>query len=253
MAATYYKKPALRVVFLASIFLVLAAFAAATSENDELEAAAAKIQLKLGSAFRAPYIVPPNGGIAWEKLKRLESRLNIDFTFAEMPAARAIALADHGVLDGDFLRVEAVGLTHPNLIRVPHVFAVHDIAVFSWRPELQVNSFEELETFEDYVIATKIGRKFLESKTQNLKNHLLVTELDQLFKLLEARRSDFVLLDRMSAYTALGDRLGKTIFEVSPKPLISLKLYLYLNKKHAALVPEIMQAVQQIEAANRPH
>jgi len=226
------------------VIAALAAFAASASEKAGPATDTPKIQLRIGSAFREPFIIQPDSGIAWGKLKQLEPSLNVEFIFVEMPAARSLVLTDHGVLDGDFLRIESIGVTYPNLVQVPYVFTVLELAAYSWRPELVINSFADLGEHAEYVVATQIGRKFLENKIRSFKNRLFVENLDQLFNLLEMKRSDIVVLDRLSAREVIGDKLGKTIFEVSSKPLAKLDLYLFLNKKHADLVPAIMKALQ---------
>jgi len=210
-----------------------------------------KIQLVLSSAFRAPFIELPEGGTVWPKLKQLEPTLGIEFVFVDVPAARVLVAANSGTIDGDILRVETITETHPDLVRVPFELAVVELTAFSWKPGLDINSFEQMAEMDHIVVSTQIGRKFTQKKIENYKNRLFVEKASQLFELLEQRRSDIVLLDRSTAHVIIGNRLDKTIFEVCGEPLARRKLYMFLHKKHAALVPEIYDALlaQQVAQA----
>jgi len=204
-------------------------------------------RLNISSTFGAPYIMPPTGGEAWQKLKKIEAALGVEFYFSKAPAARSLAMARNSILDGGLWSVEAQGPEYAHMIRLPYVFATMEVSVFSWWPNMKIEKFDDLHDYYGFVASTQIGRRFLEKKIDEFENRLLVESVDQLFNLLASRRSDIVFLDRGSAYAAIGDRLGKTIFEVSSEPLGKLELYLYMRDTHAALIPEIMKALKQGE------
>jgi len=203
------------------------------------------IELTIGSAFRAPYIEPPDGGTVWSLLVDLDMEPKVKFVFAAVPAARSIALANNGVLDGDIIRSGAAGVTHTNLIRVDVAVCIIEIVAFSWQRDMKVNSFTQMSDIDDIVVSTKIGRKLLQSRLQRYPNRLFVESAEKLFSLLEQKRSDVAILDRGTAYRVIGDRLGRTIFQVSDRPLLAREHYLYLHMKHAALVPEIEKALSE--------
>jgi len=202
-----------------------------------------KKQLRLGSAFREPYIIPPEGGSVWQRLTRIEQQVGVDFVFVDLPAARSIVSANRGVIDGDLLRTNMVSATMPNLVRVPYALVTIEAAAFTWMPDLKVCNFQELSGIKDVVVSTQIGRKYSQNKLRNYKNRLFVETAEQLFNILEQQRSDIAVLDRPSAYRAIGDRLGKTIFETCETPLITQHLYMFLHKKHEGLVSKIATAL----------
>jgi len=216
-------------------------------------------RLLIGSAFRAPYIEPPNGGTVWSLLKQVESELDVEFVFADVPAARALMLANKGVLDGDVMRVEEIREDHPNLVRVPTVVSVNEIAVFSWNPELKINSFEEIAAAQKLAVATLIGRKFIQRNLPNKNNRIFLEGIELLFALLEHKRVELVVLDRRSAYHAVWDDLGKTVFEISEQPLATRHYYLYLHQRHTELVPRLNTALEEamrqrtLETNKNPH
>lgn len=227
-------------VSFAFVIMHFMAFPVSVVGGDEPSKA---LRLRMASTFREPYIVLPNGGTAWQMLKSLETALNIEFDMTDMPAARSLSLARNGILDGGLWSVEASGDEFAHLIRVAYPLADLEVSVFSWWPNMKINSFEDLHDYYGFVASTQIGRKFLEKKIAEFENRLYVENIEQLFNLLAARRSDIVFIDRASAYEVIGDRLGKTIFEVSAKPLATLELYLYLHEKHADLIPKIIKSL----------
>ena len=223
-----------------ALTLVLATSVEAAAKND---AESASIMLTLGSAFRAPYINPPDDGLVWRIITGLETQPSIKFRFSDLPAARSLALANNGVIDGDIIRIRDINREFQNLVRVEVPICTIEISAFSWTPNVTVGSFAALADMDDLVLSTQIGRKLIQSKLEAAPNRLFVESVQRLFVLLEQKRSDIVVLDRPTAYWIIGKRLKRSIYEVADTPLAQQDYYLYLHKKHAALVPALEQAL----------
>ncbi|WJG07620.1 transporter substrate-binding domain-containing protein [Aliiglaciecola sp. LCG003] len=206
---------------------------------------AADRTLYISSAFRAPYIEPPYDGLVWSRLKNIENGLDIQFKFVDVPAARSLVLANSAQIDGDVIRRYEIGEHYPDLIRVPQAVIEIEISVFSWDPDNIIHSFSDFNKMNEGIVATQIGRKFIEKNLSSIRNSMFVNDIEHIFSLLEKKRIDFVVLDRPTALAAMGSRFGDSLFEVSSKPLSKVKYYLYLHKKHADLVDLISAELER--------
>lgn len=201
--------------------------------------------LFISSAFRAPYIDPPHNGSVWSLLKKVGSEVDIEFNFVDVPAARSLLLANTGQIDGDVIRRYEIGDYFPELIRVPTPVVEIAISVYSWDPGKTINSFYDFRKVDTGIVATQIGRKYIERNLSSIRNSMFVSDVEDIFSLLALKRINFVVIDRPTAIDVMGNRYGDTLFEVSSKPLSNVKYYLYLHKKHADIVDIINHELEK--------
>ncbi len=228
----------------ASLYILLLIMFATSSPSLSSERV-----LHISSAFRAPYILPPDDGIVWSKIKKVGSRIGIEFKFVDTPAARSLLLANSGQLDGDLIRRHDVVENYPDLIQVPTAVITIEISIFSWDPSRRIDAFQDFKLIDSDIIATQIGRKFIERKLHAFHNSIFVSDVEDIFSLLERKRIDYVVLDRLTALDVMGGRFGNTLFEVAPEPLSRVDHYLFLHKKHADLVDPINQELELMSHA----
>ncbi len=81
---------------------------------------------------------------------------------------------------------------------------------------------------------------------RNVKEVTQVRDADQLFGLLANGRTDLALYERWQGLQRVRD-LGLKAYALEP-PLARTDMFIYLNKKHEALVPRVAQALARLKA-----
>ena len=162
-------------------------------------------------------------------------RLNFKLVILPRPSKRSIFEADQGAVDGDFSRTEAVAKVYPNLIRVPEHISSEFLAAFSTDPGLKIDGWDSLLP---YHVAWVNGREICKDHLGHAARTSTGSNETVLLRFLSEDRAQVGVLG-LDKGRALLLRLNITnVYPLSP-PLEKAKLYLYLNKKHQALVPEV--------------
>jgi polar amino acid transport system substrate-binding protein len=174
-------------------------------------------------------------------LKEAYRRLGIEISTNILPGERALKSANAGELDGDIHRVIGLEKIYPNLIRVP--FAVNSLEgmIFTKNRDLSVNSWDDLKP---YSIGLRTGMKFAELGTRGM-NVTSVEKTDQLFKMIESNRLDVIVSTRIEGLMLTKQMKLDDVFPVEP-PIVDLKLFHYVHKKHEALIPKLVQVLNDM-------
>ncbi|MPN49018.1 hypothetical protein SDC9_196631 [bioreactor metagenome] len=85
-----------------------------------------------------------------------------------------------------------------------------------------------------------------EANASGAKSITKVDKPEQLFKMLDSGRVDLALYTRADGISILRSLGLSSIAPISP-PLKDVDMYLYLNKKHEALVPRIAKALREMK------
>lgn len=168
-------------------------------------------------------------------LKTAYSKIGVTVEGKTLPANRALVDSNTGFTDGELCRIADIESEHSNLIRIPVPIMTVEIMAYTAKKTFPIESWETLEKRR---IGIKAGIRYAEMQTQGMPNVLRSTNHDTLFKLLAANRLDVVIATR-SIHPAQGGKKYVDQFYVHEPPLAKLKLYHYLHKKHAELVPSI--------------
>jgi polar amino acid transport system substrate-binding protein len=114
--------------------------------------------------------------------------------------------------------------------------------VFSKRPDVVVNGWDSLR---EYDVAFVTGWKILE---QHVKSDVInkVSTSEQLFKLLDQDRTQLVIYEKWQGMELMR-KLGLVDIRVVEPPLISREMYLYVNKRHEPLIPQLAQALANMK------
>lgn len=204
--------------------------------------AAERIVLNVG--VLAPYTTPDRRGFLDQIVVALFREVGLDAEVQVFATAteRSMLNADSGIDDGLAMRIEGLEKQYPNLIRVPEPLIVNDFVAYTSRQRFATDSWSSLEP---YVVSYIIGWKVFEKNVQKAREVTLVRDADQLFGLLGNGRADVVLYERwqgLERLRALGIKA-----QVMEPPLVRTNMFIYLNKKHAALVPQVSQALVRLK------
>jgi polar amino acid transport system substrate-binding protein len=89
-----------------------------------------------------------------------------------------------------------------------------------------------------YDLGIVTGWKILERSTQRNPSRIMVDSTDQLFRMLDQGRVEVALIERLVGMETLNRLRIKGVRTLSP-PFLAGDWFLYLHKKHQALVPRI--------------
>lgn len=172
-------------------------------------------------------------------------RLGLELELVSLPSQRSLVAADTGEVDGEGLRIAGLDEQYPNLIRVPEkIITTHFVA---FRRNAEISLDRGFDSLRPYRVAHVTGWKLFETQAGVARTVHKVDRPEQMFQMLAADRVDLAL------YTLVdGQRLVRSlglagISPVSPA-LREADMYLYLNKRHAALVPKLAQALRDMKA-----
>lgn len=230
-------------VFLRHLFssvLIMAALSAPALAADKLV---------LSSGMHEPWTNTAGTGFHSLFIAELFGRLGMDAEVRFNPAAaRALSLADDGVEDGLAARMAGLEKDFPNLIRVPEPFFSNDFIAASLQPLPNVRNWADLTP---YSVGYILGWQVFEHNVPPVRELTIAKDSKQLFGVLKAGRADLILHERWQAlWQAQEQGLNLIIHE---PPLRPTPMYIYLHKRHAALVPRVAAELAAMKAAGRDH
>lgn len=206
--------------------------------------ASAADKLVLTSGVLAPYTTPDHKGFLDLLIAAVFREIGMDAELLIYPTAteRGMLNANEGIDDGLAMRVAGLEKQYPNLIRVPEEVVANDFVAITTKHRFSTNNWESLQAYD---VAYIIGWKVFEQHVPKGKELTLVRDAKQLFTLLARDRTDVVLYERWQGLTQVRD-MGLKVQVMEP-PLVRTKMYMYLHKKHAALVPRVAQALAKLK------
>jgi len=132
---------------------------------------------------------------------------------------------------------------YPNLIRVPEKLIDWHFVAYSKQPLDLTNGWESLANKN---IAFITGWKIFEQHSPRSATVTKVRNADQLFTLLNKNRTDIALFN-LAGGNYLIDKLHLEDVKAQSPPLAVREMFIYLNKKHSQLVPELARALSDMK------
>lgn len=204
---------------------------------------AAKPTLTLATGAREPLVsVPGRPGFVEEVAREACRRIGHELRVVPLPIERALVNANAGIEDGDLYRTAGFEKDFPNLTQVPEALIDQDFVAMARRPEVSARDWAGLS---GYSVAYVTGNRILE---RHLAGHTGVTTVRDnalLFGLLAADRVDVVLIARWVGLVA-ARQAGLAVRVLQP-PLLRVPMYIYLHRRHQALVAPLAAALAQLK------
>jgi polar amino acid transport system substrate-binding protein len=177
-------------------------------------------------------------------------RIGVDFRLVSLPSERSLLAANLGEVDGEGLRVAGLAEQYPNLVRVPERYVSTSFVAFARDATISLD--HGWNSLQPYRVAFITGWKLFESQAGGARVVHKVDRPEQLFEMLDHGHADLALYTQADG-VALVRKLGlATIAPVQPT-LQDVDLYLYLNRKHEALVPRLARALREMKADGTYH
>jgi len=174
-----------------------------------------------------------------EALKRIGYNLKIN----RLPAERGLHSINKGIIDGEMSRVIGLDKKYTNLIHVPESIMTWDFVVFSKK---EINLKNGWVSLNEKNVSFINGWKILEKNIPQSAKITKTKNSQQLFQLLSKNRTDYIIYERWGGYYLIDKMQLVNIKSIEPA-LSSKKMYIYLHKKHAAIVPELSKALTDMK------
>jgi len=202
-------------------------------------------QLTLNTAFGLPFSSPDQTGFFDRLIRETFRRNGIEVAVQSLPGERALINANEGIDDGDGLRILELNMNskYPNLIRVPEKIIDVDFVVYTNGTDVDIDGWESLAP---YNVGIVWGWKILERNIVGTQSLVRTRTPQLLMQLLQNNRTELIAIERWTGLT-IARKLHFSTLKVIEPPLISKSLYLYLHKKHKALIPEIVHTLREMK------
>lgn len=206
--------------------------------------AAEDAPLVLNTGTREPYTTGDKKGfldvLIAEVFRRIGERAEVEVYDASQ---RAMIQADAGIDAGFAMRVKGLEAKFPNMVMVPEKVIDNDFVAMSKGPAFPTPDWSALDGHD---VAYILGWKIFEAHIVGHESLVLPKDADQLIGLLRNGRVDVILYERwQGAWRAKNTGLAAVVHE---PPLASVPMYMYLHKKHAALVDKAAQALREMKS-----
>lgn len=198
--------------------------------------------LKINTGF-----TPPVSDLLQEIMQLTFARAGLKIAFNVQPAERSIALVARGIDDGECCRIPAaIVKDYPDLVQVPETVYTARFSAFAKRPLPPISGFNSLKP---YSVATVSGWKILVNNLNKVEPETLhiMDNASSMFQVLQLDRIDIATYGYLSGLDTLAELELTDIAAIEP-PLASAPLYLFLNRKHAHLIPQLSQAIRGLKA-----
>jgi len=192
-------------------------------------------KLVLNASYSSPIVAPDKSGYLDRLYQELFRRLGIPVEIQALPAERALQNANDGIDDGDVCRVAGLTDLYTNLVRTSEPVMAYQHVVFSRTRRFRVTGPASLEPYDVGIVT---GLKIVEQNTTRHRSRIMLDDAEQLFRMLDQGRVEVAVLERTAGTYAV-KKLGLAGIRILSPPLLAGDWYLYLHKRHAALIPLI--------------
>jgi len=169
-------------------------------------------------------------------------RIGITIRIEAFPSERSLTMANIGDIDGEILRSTKIQKEYPNLILIKVPVVSLKVVVFSKNHEFPIQGWESLKP---YSIAIVRGMKPVENKLKGM-TYYKVHHFQQAFQMILNGRVDIAIHTFGDGKFIIKEHKLKGIKVLEP-PIMEVKGYHYLHKKHENLVSRITDSLQQME------
>ena len=199
--------------------------------------------LVLNDTNDPPYTTPDGQGFLDIVAGEAFRRAGIQLRLVKLPAERGLINANAGIEDGDMARIAGLEGRYPNLVRVPEKLIDWEFTAFSKNAVLPAR----WDVLAARPISLIRGWKIYEKELTHAPLTVISDDSTQMFRLLQLDRVEVVLYERWLGLSLLKNQHIQGVYPLEPL-LAKREMFIYLNKRHATLVPKIAEALRAIKA-----
>jgi len=223
--------------------VVLSAVCAVCLNLITVNASYAQDIFTVNTADSPPYSTENEDGVYDRIILMVFGNIGMKVKINHLDSARSVENVDVGLDDAEYARIKGLSNRYHNLRVVDEKLIDFSFTAFSKDSSIIINGWDSLK---NYHVAYMRGWKIYEKNVKNTKSVLQVTTEKELFQLLENDRVDIILYELLRGHQYLKDRNVEGIYPLS-NPLSVKGMYLYVNKKHDKLIPDIEQSLRAMK------
>ncbi|NDV25249.1 ABC transporter substrate-binding protein [Desulfovibrio sp. JC010] len=184
-----------------------------------------------------------------EVLKEAYEEMGIEIEPKYYPILRAVKTANSGHVDGEIAKIEGMEKQYPNLIRVPVPIYYTEAVVLTKNTNIKVSGWKSLAPYRLGILR---GVHVLEEglKKGDCTKFATCKNNAHMLKMIEADRIQAGVISKVAAMEALKNSNSTDVIILEP-PVETTPLYHYLNKKHAALIPQLTTVLEKMQKSGR--
>lgn len=192
-------------------------------------------------AAKGPYNFVRIDGLAEQAvgeklLKEVYKRAGIEVSITAMPGKRALQQASSGAMDGETLRVFALGENVKSLIRVPTALSsLQTVAFKKTGADVNVTKKEDLNNYSNVIVT---GVLHTHAITEGVSDVNEVSDPAAMFKLVLAGRADLALTSYLDGLASI-KQLGIDGIEDIKPALNDQPLFHYVHESKQDVVPVV--------------
>ncbi len=196
--------------------------------------------LVLNTDGAPPHSRDDGSGFEDRIVTELFRRMGLAVRLVRLPSERALANANQGVDDGNYVRVAGLSALYPNLVMVPEPMSEFAFTAFTRDAGLKSAAWEDLRMRRTGIVTGwKLAERHLVGATQLTS----VRDEETLFAMLVKGRLDVVISSRHTGREVLRTGGYKGVHALDP-PLSTQPMFLYMHKRHAGLVPRLTETLR---------
>ncbi len=207
------------------------------------DSALAQQSFTLNTADKPPYSTETNTGIYDKIIAQVFANIDISLNINHLKSARSIENVDVGIDDGEYARIKGLCSSYKNIRRVKEKLIDFTFTAFAKDSSIKIDGWESLA---NYNVAHIRGWKIYEMNVENSNSTLVVSSEEELFQVLIHNRVDIVLYERLRGLDFMKRRQLHGIVALD-EPLSVRGMYLYVNKRHEKMIPDIDNALKHIK------
>ena len=190
-----------------------------------------------------PYTAPDQSGFLDAVAGAAFRRAGVKLKLVKLPAERALRNANAGIGDGELTRTAGLEVQYPNLVRVPE--KLFDLSFTAFSKDASIPA--RWDVLRQRQVGHIRGWKIYEQQLAGAPHVISVDDAAQLFRLLELDRIEVALYGRWLGNALVRQQGIKSVHALEP-PLATREMFIYLHKRHAAMVPRLAAALRAIKA-----
>ena len=198
--------------------------------------------LVLNDTNERPYTTPAGDGFLNIVAGEAFRRVGVELQLVKLPAERGLLNANAGIEDGDMVRIAGLDKKYPNLVRVPEKLIDWEFAAFSTDRSIPAR----WPAIRQRTVGLVKGWKIYEQAVAGATRVTTADDPQQLFRLLELGRIDVALYERWLGAALAKEMKLDRVHALAP-PLAVREMFIYLNKRHAPLVPKLAAALRALK------
>lgn len=176
------------------------------------------------------------------------NRIGYDVKINVLPLERALNNLNQGMDDGMILCRSNKLDSYPNLRQVPEKIIDLQVTAFTGSGNLNIRNWSDLNNHNVGILS---GIKPIEQSLSGHVRLVKVKEPAQLFQLLKDKRVDYAIFTYWNGMEYVHSLGLQSRVKAIDQPLETYPMYMYVNKKHEALIPQLVQSLRTIKEEGR--